>query len=73
MKDQINDRTDQYGGSLENRCRFALDVVEAISEEIGADKVGMTIANAATASAKLGSTTRAAEGAAIEGEPATEA
>ncbi|KAL6179192.1 hypothetical protein ACLB2K_050708 [Fragaria x ananassa] len=24
-KDQVNVRTDQYGGSLENRCRFALD------------------------------------------------
>ena len=43
MKDQINDRTDQYGGSLENRCRFALDVVEAIAEEIGADKVGIRL------------------------------
>ena len=33
----------------------------------------MAFANAATASAKLGSTTGAAEGAAIEGEPTTEA
>ncbi|KAJ6379511.1 hypothetical protein OIU76_016200 [Salix suchowensis] len=30
MKDQVNDRTDQYGGSLENRCRFSLEIVEAI-------------------------------------------
>ena len=43
MKDQVNDRTDQYGGSLENRCRFALEVVEAIVEEIGADKVGIRL------------------------------
>ncbi|KAL9244206.1 hypothetical protein vseg_018008 [Gypsophila vaccaria] len=43
MKDQVNDRTDQYGGSLENRCRFALEVVEAIVNEIGADKVGFRI------------------------------
>ncbi|KAG5608273.1 hypothetical protein H5410_019554 [Solanum commersonii] len=35
MKDQVNDRTDQYGGSLENRCRFALEIVEAIVNEIG--------------------------------------
>ncbi|KAK9755612.1 hypothetical protein RND81_01G037900 [Saponaria officinalis] len=35
MKDQVNDRTDQYGGSLENRCRFALEVVEAIVNEVG--------------------------------------
>ncbi|WCJ34876.1 12-oxophytodienoate reductase 1 [Euphorbia peplus] len=39
MKDQVNDRTDEYGGSLENRCRFALQVVEAVANEIGADRV----------------------------------
>ncbi|EEF35997.1 12-oxophytodienoate reductase opr, putative [Ricinus communis] len=38
MKDQVNDRTDKYGGYLENRCRFALEVVEAVVNEIGADK-----------------------------------
>ncbi|CAO2818073.1 unnamed protein product [Amaranthus hypochondriacus] len=43
MKDQVNDRTDCYGGSLENRCRFAVEVVEAITEEIGADRVGFRI------------------------------
>ncbi|KAK6914540.1 NADH:flavin oxidoreductase/NADH oxidase, N-terminal [Dillenia turbinata] len=41
MKDQVNDRTDQYGGSLENRCRFALEIVEAVVNEIGADRVGI--------------------------------
>ncbi|WCJ34869.1 12-oxophytodienoate reductase 1 [Euphorbia peplus] len=43
MKDSVNDRTDEYGGSLENRCRFALQVVEAIVNEIGADKVGIRL------------------------------
>ncbi|RVW29104.1 putative 12-oxophytodienoate reductase 11 [Vitis vinifera] len=43
MKDQVNDRTDKYGGSLENRCRFALEVVEAVVDEIGADKVGIKL------------------------------
>ncbi|BBG95974.1 12-oxophytodienoate reductase 1 [Prunus dulcis] len=43
MKDQVNDRTDEYGGSLENRCRFALEVVEAVANEIGADKVGIRL------------------------------
>ncbi|KAL4304527.1 hypothetical protein GQ457_10G022560 [Hibiscus cannabinus] len=43
MKDDVNDRTDQYGGSLENRCRFALEVVEAVVNEIGADKIGMRL------------------------------
>ncbi|GMI93870.1 12-oxophytodienoate reductase 2, ARABIDOPSIS 12-OXOPHYTODIENOATE REDUCTASE 2 [Hibiscus trionum] len=43
MKDHINDRTDQYGGSLQNRCRFALEVVEAVASEIGADRVGLRL------------------------------
>lgn len=43
MKDQVNDRTDKYGGSLENRCRFALEVVEAVVNEIGADRVGIRL------------------------------
>ncbi|XP_058090108.1 putative 12-oxophytodienoate reductase 11 isoform X1 [Magnolia sinica] len=43
LKDQVNDRTDKYGGSLENRCRFALEVVEAVVDEIGADKVGIRL------------------------------
>ncbi|XAR57546.1 12-oxophytodienoate reductase [Bertholletia excelsa] len=43
LKDQVNDRTDKYGGSLENRCRFALEIVEAIVNEIGADRVGIRL------------------------------
>ncbi|GJT41273.1 reverse transcriptase domain-containing protein [Tanacetum coccineum] len=36
--DGVNDRTDQYGGSLENRCRFALEIVKAVADEIGPEK-----------------------------------
>ncbi|CDP18872.1 unnamed protein product [Coffea canephora] len=43
LKDQVNDRTDAYGGSLENRCRFALEIVEAVSNAIGADRVGIRL------------------------------
>ncbi|KAH7663838.1 12-oxophytodienoate reductase protein [Dioscorea alata] len=43
MKDNVNDRTDEYGGSLENRCRFAIEVIEAIVNEIGADRVGIRL------------------------------
>lgn len=39
MKDQVNDQTNQYEGSLENRCRFALEIVVAVLNEIGADRV----------------------------------
>nr|WCQ76798.1 OPR3-4 [Salvia miltiorrhiza] len=43
MKDQVNDRTDEYGGSLEKRCRFALEVAAAVSDEIGSHRVGMRL------------------------------
>ncbi|KAJ4967262.1 hypothetical protein NE237_019111 [Protea cynaroides] len=43
LKDQVNDRTDKYGGTLENRCRFPLEVVDAVVDEIGADKVGIRL------------------------------
>lgn len=43
MSDQVNKRTDKYGGSLENRCRLALQVIEAISHEVGADRVGIKL------------------------------
>uniref|UniRef100_M8BNI8 12-oxophytodienoate reductase 2 n=1 Tax=Aegilops tauschii TaxID=37682 RepID=M8BNI8_AEGTA len=43
MKDSSNDRADRYGGSLENRCRFAVEVIDAIVHEIGADRVGIRL------------------------------
>nr|ASY04227.1 12-oxophytodienoate reductase 1 [Lilium regale] len=43
MKDSTNDRTDEYGGSLENRCRFAVEVFKAIVNEIGADRLGIRL------------------------------
>ena len=33
----INRRTDAYGGSVENRCRFALEVFGAIRDAVGPD------------------------------------
>ncbi|HEY9605509.1 MAG TPA: NADH:flavin oxidoreductase [Allocoleopsis sp.] len=33
----INDRQDEYGGSLENRARFLLDIIRAIRKEVGND------------------------------------
>lgn len=38
-----NTRTDQYGGSIENRARFALDVARATAAAIGADRVGIRL------------------------------
>ncbi|KAL6514418.1 12-oxophytodienoate reductase 1 [Orobanche hederae] len=44
MKDGVNDRDDdEYGGSIENRCRFALEIVKAVADEIGSDRVGVRL------------------------------
>jgi len=36
-----NNRTDEYGGSVENRSRFPLMVVKAVTEAVGEDRVGI--------------------------------
>lgn len=38
-----NQRGDEYGGSVENRCRFALEVIDKVSDAIGPDKVGVRL------------------------------
>ncbi|KAI8142841.1 hypothetical protein BJV82DRAFT_614496 [Fennellomyces sp. T-0311] len=38
-----NARTDQYGGSIENRTRFALEVVDAVTKSIAAERVGIRL------------------------------
>lgn len=38
-----NTRTDEYGGSIENRARFAIEVATAIAEEIGADRTAIRL------------------------------
>jgi len=38
-----NQRTDRWGGSLENRARLLLETTEAVSAAIGADRVGVRI------------------------------
>ncbi|CAK7268184.1 hypothetical protein SEPCBS119000_002933 [Sporothrix epigloea] len=43
LHDNINDRTDAYGGSVENRCRFVLEVVSAVAAAIGADRTGIRL------------------------------
>jgi N-ethylmaleimide reductase len=41
LRDGTNQRTDEYGGSVENRSRFLLEVVDAVTKEIGSGKVGV--------------------------------
>ncbi len=46
LSENANRRTDAYGGSLENRVRFAVDVAAGVADEIGADRVGIRISPA---------------------------
>jgi N-ethylmaleimide reductase len=48
IRDSTNRRTDEYGGSIENRLRFPLAVVRAVVDVWGAERVGIRISPAAT-------------------------
>ena len=41
IQDVSNKRTDEYGGSIENRARFALEVVDAIVAAVGPKKASI--------------------------------
>jgi N-ethylmaleimide reductase len=43
QKDGCNHRTDAYGGSIENRCRLTLEVVDAILEALPPERVGIRL------------------------------
>lgn len=43
LHDGSNQRKDHYGGSVENRCRFILELVEACCCEVGSEKVGVRL------------------------------
>ncbi|CCO32438.1 NADPH dehydrogenase 3 [Rhizoctonia solani AG-1 IB] len=41
LQDVCNKRTDEYGGSIENRARFTLEVVDAVTAAVGAKRTGI--------------------------------
>ncbi|MDP1697787.1 MAG: alkene reductase [Xanthomonadaceae bacterium] len=41
LRDSSNQRSDAYGGSIENRTRFLREVVSAVADAIGAQRVGV--------------------------------
>jgi N-ethylmaleimide reductase len=43
LRDSVNDRTDAYGGSIENRARLLLEVMNAVVGEIGAGRTGLRL------------------------------
>lgn len=43
LADSANQRSDEYGGSIENRCRFILEVMQHLIHTVGAHRVGIKI------------------------------
>lgn len=43
FESSANKRTDKYGGSIENRARFALELIDGLSAAIGPEKVAIRI------------------------------
>ena len=41
LQTNTNQHTDSYGGSIENRARFVLEITEAVVNAVGANKVGI--------------------------------
>ncbi|MFG2120463.1 alkene reductase [Streptomyces sp. NPDC048710] len=53
LADNTNRRTDAYGGSVERRVRFAVEVTEAVADAIGAERVGIRISPGSTVNGVL--------------------
>jgi N-ethylmaleimide reductase len=49
LRTTSNERTDEYGGSRANRLRFLKEVVDAVAEEVGADRTAIRLAPFLTA------------------------
>jgi len=43
LQDGTNKRTDKYGGSVENRCRIALEIIDELVAVFGTERVGLRI------------------------------
>jgi N-ethylmaleimide reductase len=43
LRDCANNRNDEYGGSIENRCRFPLEVVDVLIDVWGCERVGVKL------------------------------
>ncbi|WP_461115407.1 alkene reductase [Spirosoma jeollabukense] len=50
LNPHVNTRTDNYGGSIENRSRLTLEIAEKIADAIGPEKVGLRISPYSTLS-----------------------
>ncbi len=50
LRETANIRTDAYGGSIEKRARLLLEVTDAVSKQIGADRTGVRLSPISPAS-----------------------
>ena len=41
LRESVNKRTDVYGGSIENRSHFVLEVMKAVTDRIGSERTGI--------------------------------
>ena len=48
LRDGTNQRTDKYGGSIENRARLLVEVTEAVTNVCGANRVGVRLSPSGT-------------------------
>lgn len=66
-RDSSNQRSDEYGGSVANRIRFALEIVDAVTEVFGAGRTGIRLSPVTAANnAKPDSNTQATYGALVD-------
>ncbi|MBS1157788.1 MAG: NADH:flavin oxidoreductase/NADH oxidase [Proteobacteria bacterium] len=66
LRDSVNDRSGPYGGSIANRARLLLEVVQAVSAEIGAGRTGLRLSPMTTFTAPLDSDPQALYGYVVE-------
>lgn len=66
LRDSVNDRSGPYGGSIENRARLLLEVVTAVTGEIGAGRTGVRLSPLTTFTAPLDSNPQALYGYVVE-------
>ncbi|MFN4341648.1 MAG: alkene reductase [Azonexus sp.] len=66
LRDSVNDRGGPYGGSIENRARLLLEVVQAVTKEIGAGRTGIRLSPMTTFTAPLDSNPQALYGYVVE-------
>ncbi|HET7649097.1 MAG TPA: alkene reductase [Gammaproteobacteria bacterium] len=59
LRDSTNHRSDEYGGSIENRARFLFDIVGEVSDAIGSNRVGVRLSPANVWNVPADSDTRA--------------